>query len=500
MLDLRTLSDYNHELFELGDIITIQDEELGKGVKVRLIYHSYDVLQPWKCSIKLGDPLPSAFSDLASSTRRVELIYGDAKFIIKNFDSKNDRNSSTPRDPVIADNGSAVDHTEPYTDGSCDISFEWAFDDSGDEGRIDGFLVYLHTDTSDTPYRFSDADQPYQSFPSSQRHIILKGQPADLYYTFGIRAYRIVDEDIHPDRVLYSQIVQPTHASEDPYRPMANIAFAGDVTGTINGVPVTVLLDDLGTALQEIADLHDEIDGSISTWLYEYAPTTENYPASEWTTEELKAEHLGDLFTDLTTGYSYRWVVQGTTYTWLRITDSDVAKALADAAEALNTANSKRRVFLAQPEPPYDVGDLWRIAGSPDFKICVNSKEAEQYYHADDWVFATNAKDYTDQGLAALNTLVQQAQAAADDAQATADGKVTTFWLPSTETPTAEESATCGLSPTRGTRSRDGTAHSGGTLRTQASDKLSRRRRVLRRRRTGRLLRSSRRARQRPPQ
>lgn len=66
MLDLRTLSDYNHELFELGDIITIQDEELGKGVKVRLIYHSYDVLQPWNCSIKLGDPM-KPFAELATA-------------------------------------------------------------------------------------------------------------------------------------------------------------------------------------------------------------------------------------------------------------------------------------------------------------------------------------------------------------------------------------------------------------------------------------------------
>lgn len=364
---------------------------------------------------------------------------GEVAGATTNFFSRNDRKATPPASPSFTVDGTAVDHVI-NDDGSADLSLEWTFSGLGDAADIDGFIVYMRMGTNNTPYLIgtNPSEEQITYLPASARAYIWKGVRADGFYTFGVQAYRDVDQDIDSTGRIESSVVQPSRGEENPYQPSTSVEFKGNITGTIDGVPVTVLLDDLGTALQEIADLHDEIDGSISTWFYEYAPTTENYPASEWTTEELKAEHLGDLFTDLTTGYSYRWVVQGTTYTWLRITDSDVAKALADAAEALNTANSKRRVFLAQPEPPYDVGDLWRIAGSPDFKICVNSKEAEQYYHADDWVFATNAKDYTDQGLAALNTLVQQAQAAADDAQATADGKVTTFWLPSTETPTAE--------------------------------------------------------------
>lgn len=68
MLDLRTLSDYSHELLSLGDIVTIQDEELANAVKVRLIGHTYDVIQPWKCSIKLGDPM-TPMIDIADSVQ-----------------------------------------------------------------------------------------------------------------------------------------------------------------------------------------------------------------------------------------------------------------------------------------------------------------------------------------------------------------------------------------------------------------------------------------------
>jgi len=68
MVDLRTLSDYSHELLSLGDIVTIQDEDLADAVKVRLISHSYDVVQPWNCKVKLGDPM-SPLLNLAESAR-----------------------------------------------------------------------------------------------------------------------------------------------------------------------------------------------------------------------------------------------------------------------------------------------------------------------------------------------------------------------------------------------------------------------------------------------
>lgn len=40
------------------------------------------------------------------------------------------------------------------------------------------------------------------------------------------------------------------------------------------------------------------------------------------------------------------------------IEDSAVIKALEDAARAQDTADNKRRVFVAAPYAPYDLGDL----------------------------------------------------------------------------------------------------------------------------------------------
>lgn len=145
--------------------------------------------------------------------------------------------------------------------------------------------------------------------------------------------------------------------------------------------------------------LQGQIDGSIMTWFYEYVPTNENEPASEWTTTDLKNNHLGDLFYDTITGYCYRWQVQNNTYSWQRITDVDVTKALADAAKAQDTADDKRRVFvgMTSPTPPYDVGDLWAQGSDGELMKCKLAKTSGQSYAATDW---EKASKYTDDSKA----------------------------------------------------------------------------------------------------
>ena len=59
----------------------------------------------------------------------------------------------------------------------------------------------------------------------------------------------------------------------------------------------TVLNDFVGSVYTPtITNLQNQIDGQIETWFYNYIPTAENYPASEWTTDTEKDKHLGDLF------------------------------------------------------------------------------------------------------------------------------------------------------------------------------------------------------------
>ena len=136
----------------------------------------------------------------------------------------------------------------------------------------------------------------------------------------------------------------------------------------------------------DLSSLQSQVDGSITTWFYEVAPTLENVPAKDWTTEDDKNVHLGDLYYDTVTGYCYRWQVQNKVYGWQRITDTDVTKALADAKNAQDTADGKRRVFVVEPTPPYDVGDVWMQGADGDILRCQTKKIEGQSYAAADWV------------------------------------------------------------------------------------------------------------------
>ena len=147
----------------------------------------------------------------------------------------------------------------------------------------------------------------------------------------------------------------------------------------------------------DITNLQTQIDGSITTWFYEVDPTNSNEPASKWTTTELKNNHLGDLYYNTISGYCYRWQVSNNVYSWQRITDTDVTKALADAKNAQDTADQKRRVFYSTPTPPYDLGDLWVQGSGGEIMRCSVAKATGQSYTASDWV---KASKYTDDTLA----------------------------------------------------------------------------------------------------
>lgn len=142
---------------------------------------------------------------------------------------------------------------------------------------------------------------------------------------------------------------------------------------------------------KDLGELQDQIDGNIMTWFLSGVPTLSNPPANEWTTDEEKNNHLGDLYYDKDTGYAYRFTLENGVYNWLKLTDSDIAEALAIANSAKDIADSKRRVFLEQPNPPYDNGDMW--IKDKEIYICQISKaEGEQFAEND---FINNLK-YTD--------------------------------------------------------------------------------------------------------
>lgn len=145
----------------------------------------------------------------------------------------------------------------------------------------------------------------------------------------------------------------------------------------------------------DITNLKDQIDGAIQTWFYDGIPNALTEPEVNWTTDKDRQTHLGDLYYDNKTGFCYRYMHQNGVYSWARIKDTEVTKALSDAAKAQTTANAKKRIFIATPKPPYDIGDLWVQGSSGDIMRCQTPKIASQTYAEADWVKASKYTDDT---------------------------------------------------------------------------------------------------------
>ena len=152
-----------------------------------------------------------------------------------------------------------------------------------------------------------------------------------------------------------------------------------------------------GAYANAITDLTNQIDGKIETWFQ----TSD--PSSSWTTDAIKAKHVGDMWFSNSTNLLKRY---SSNYAWVEIHDQKAIDAYANAATAQDTADGKRRVFVATPYPPYDIGDLW--VNGTDLRRCATAKASGQSYNVNDWVVAVaydNTKTVIDGGLVTSGTI-----------------------------------------------------------------------------------------------
>lgn len=134
-----------------------------------------------------------------------------------------------------------------------------------------------------------------------------------------------------------------------------------------------------------VAGLQNQIDGAITSWFYEGAPSLSNNPAINWTTTTQRDAHLGDLYYDKITQYAYRFDLTNSVYSWVRIADTDIATALQAASTAQDTADGKRRTFLVQPSHPYDKGDIW-VVNSNTIRVAIENSVPVPDFILADWV------------------------------------------------------------------------------------------------------------------
>lgn len=152
-----------------------------------------------------------------------------------------------------------------------------------------------------------------------------------------------------------------------------------------------------GAYADAITDLTNQIDGKIETWFQ----TSD--PSSSWTTDAIKAKHVGDMWFNNSTNLLKRY---SSSYEWVEIHDQKAIDAYANAATAQDTADGKRRVFVSTPYPPYDIGDLW--VNGTDLRRCATAKASGQSYNVNDWVVAVaydNTKTVIDGGLVTSGTI-----------------------------------------------------------------------------------------------
>lgn len=139
--------------------------------------------------------------------------------------------------------------------------------------------------------------------------------------------------------------------------------------------------------------------------------------SSAITPSELAGITSGEL-TNPEAGKSWRWCnnddTDDSTFHWHEIADSDAVLALQKAAEAQDTADEKRRVFVSQPTPPYEVGDLWAQGGASgqDILKCTTARATGSFQQSD-WAAASSALSAAADAKQAANN----AQTAANNAQ-----------------------------------------------------------------------------------
>ena len=194
------------------------------------------------------------------------------------------------------------------------------------------------------------------------------------------------------------------------------VVISGDII-QIGGRPIGQALEDVkdyadknladyaDSISKDLSSLQSQVDGQVEDWYYDYEPSMQNYPASQWTTTEERRKHIGDRFFWKSKGYAYRFMEDNGIWGWILLQDTDITKAMQAAMEAQDTADGKRRTFVTTPQPPYDIGDLW--TNGEDILTATVARYKGSVYVSSDW---RKLNHYTDDTVA--NQALEEARKA----------------------------------------------------------------------------------------
>lgn len=186
----------------------------------------------------------------------------------------------------------------------------------------------------------------------------------------------------------------------------------------------TAILKEVTTSLKamdgkitlSVSSLEQQLERKSGNWYGNYEPTSENNPASAWTTDKLRQEHERDLFFNTTTGYAYQYQKNDSNeYGWVRVKDKDIEAAQSTAESALSKIEVQEGLITAE---------VSRAKGEEEkLRSAITMTETS--------ILSTVSKTYTTQEMA--NKLyadaVQEGQTAADNAEKNAKADTDTKLL-----------------------------------------------------------------------
>ena len=157
------------------------------------------------------------------------------------------------------------------------------------------------------------------------------------------------------------------------------------------------------TDVGKFFNIKDQIDSQIVLWLYNGAPSNSTTPTKDWSTDDAKRLHVGDIYYDCNEEKAYTWTDE---YEWLTADDENLLKILKIVSKESDTADGSRRVFFNTPSPPYSKGDVWADYSFNGYMlVCQVSRPISASYNRLDWVVASKYTDDTkaDEALDSAN-------------------------------------------------------------------------------------------------
>lgn len=334
----------------LGDEVQCVDRGFNPDaplrVQGRITRMEYDPCDPyWTMQLTIGDLGQSAADTirglsagtLAKIERRVAVVEADAaRFSVLDVDAITAdiaKLQNISAEQIVADRAKlgrldadqiAADHA---TIGTLDANYAHITNGTIDNAKIN------HADVNQLAANYAQINLQNVNNSWVENGVIKNGSITDAKI-IGVSANKLTAGTIDAANII-----------------VLNLNASNITTGTLNGqrigegtVDLTALVDDVYTEDEVdalLAAMDARIDSQIQTYTGDAVPTTSNYPASDWTTTDLKDEHIGDIYYVVNSGsqadgYSYRWVYDRTTstYGWVLLQDSAITDALQRLLDA----------------------------------------------------------------------------------------------------------------------------------------------------------------------